>query len=573
MMNFSKLLLLCLSLFHSTLGATEIIFEIKGVDGDAHTNVEDYLLGLELPKNAKNEGYLSEVKKSAQAALTVFGYYQPKIVIAVSDMSTTEQSEQRVILDIVTGPQTVIVESDIRILGEGKTFIHFTELLENFTLRKGDILLHTNYESAKSSFKSVARRYGYFDSKFVKSRVEVSSAKNSASVSLWFDSGPRYLFGDFIFESALSAHEIVTDMRNFEIGDPFDTKQLGELNANLSQTGYFKSISLLPDFSKKEGLNIPLNIVASMQPEDSFNIGLGVSSDEGLRGTFGWKRPWLNDAGHSIEGALVASIPKQEASLTYKMPLEDPLNNYISLQSGYQMENQNDTDTTLYINSITRHWRFDNQWHRNIFLRHEHESGSQGQQQFSTTLFIPGISFSRTRFRGGVNATWGDKIITLFETSSQWWFSSENLVKIYGQYKIIRTYSGHQFIGMAEVGIIKTDSIYNVPSSMRFFTGGDRSIRGFDYESVAPEDNDNYLIGGKYLTVMSTEYRYPLAKNWKLAFFADAGTATDDFSEDFSSSVGTGIVWASPVGPIRFYVAKPVTNKINSFAIHFMIGP
>ena len=376
-----------------------------------------------------------------------------------------------------------------------------------------------------------------------------------------------------VFDTDIVAKENIISLRNFDKGDPFDTKILSTLNADLSETGYFKSITILPDFSKKDDLLVPLNVIATMQPQDSFNAGFGYSTDEGFRGKFRWSRPWVNQAGHSIEGNVVASLPKQEASLTYKIPLEDPLYNYLSLQSGYKMVNQNDTDTTQFVTGINRHWRFSNQWERTVFLRYEHEQGLQGQQEFSTSLIIPGFTFSRTRSQGGINATWGDKLLTSFEISNEWWLSSDDLIKMYGQGKIIRTYSGHQFIASAELGAILTDSIYNVPSSMRFFAGGDQSVRGFDYESIAPEDDDGFLLGGKFLTVASAEYRFPITESWKLALFYDVGTATDDFSEVLSSSIGTGIVWASPVGPIRLYVAKPITNEVNSYGIHFMIGP
>lgn len=511
--------------------------------------------------------------KSTQAALSVFGYYQTQVTLSASAKEKGDDTAQTVTIDIIAGPKTFIRHSDIKLLGDGKDATDFTKLLPKFTLSADDPLLHSNYESAKSSLKSVARRLGYFDSKFVKSQVEVISAQNSASVTLWFDTGPRYLFGDFVFQSELPAQKFVSSLRNFEIDSPFDTNKLGELNKDLSATGYFKSITILPDFSKKQGLVVPLNVVGTMKPENSFSAGLGYSTDEGVRGTFGWKHPWVNNAGHSIEGTVLGSMTKQEVALTYKIPLADPVYDYLSLQTGYKMLDQNDTDTKLYVTSINRHWRFTNLWRRTIFVRYEHEQGIQGQQDFSTKLIIPGISFSRTRSRGGVNTTWGDKLIASLEVSNEWWLSSDDLVKIYGQAKYIRTYSGHQFVGMVELGAITTDSIYNVPSSMRFFTGGDQSIRGFDYESIAPEDSDDYLVGGKYLTVASLEYRYPILETWKMAVFADAGTVTDDFSEDISSSVGGGVVWASPVGPIRLYVAKPITNKINSFAIHFMIGP
>ena len=151
--------------------------------------------------------------------------------------------------------------------------------------------------------------------------------------------------------------------------------------------------------------------------------------------------------------------------------------------------------------------------------------------------------------------------------------STDDVVKVYAQAKIIRTYNEHQFVASAEAGAIFADSITNVPSSMRFFTGGDQSIRGYDFEEVAPRDSLNDLIGGKYLATTSLEYRYPITQNWKFAVFSDVGTATDDFSEELSMSTGAGVVWASPVGPIRFYVAKPLTDTDDSYKIHLMIGP
>jgi len=571
MKKFTRLLFSLLALCYSVASIADIKFKIDGIDSDTEKNVSSYLDALDMPKNVNDDDYLLEVKKSAQKALTVFGYYQPQVVVSVTKAANSKKDI--VTLTITPGPVTKITFSEIEIVGDGKNFKAFTDLLDAFSLNVGDPLLHENYEAAKNSLKSVARRYGYFDSVFEKSRVDVTSLKNSASVYLVFNTGPRYLFGDLVFDSPIVAQENILSLKNYTVGDPFDTRILGELNADLSETGYFKTISILPSFNEKEGLQVPLNVLATMQPEDSFNAGFGYSTDEGIRGKFRWSRPWVNQAGHSVEGNVVASLPKQEASLTYKIPLEDPLYNYLSLQTGYKMVNQNDTDTTQFVTGLNRHWRLSDRWERTLFIRYEHEQGLQGQEDFSTSLIIPGFSFSRTRSKGGINATWGDRIMASFEISNEWWLSSDDLVKVYGQTKLLRTYAGHQFIGSIELGAIQTDSIYNVPSSMRFFTGGDQSIRGFAYESIAPEDDDGYLLGGKYLAVASFEYRFPILDNWKIAVFTDIGTATDDFSEVLSSSVGTGVVWASPVGPVRLYIAKPITNELNDFAIHFMIGP
>jgi translocation and assembly module TamA len=564
-----KLLGILLSLFHTTNSYAEIKYSINGIDSDARDNVEIYLQALDVPKQADNKDYLSEVKKSAKSALSVFGYYQPVIDITVGGEPPTQTVD--LIIDI--GPQTLITSSQVTLLGEGKDDPLFIGLLESFSLSEGAVLKHVNYESAKSSLKSLARRYGYFDAKFLTSSVEVESLNNSATVLMIFDTGPRYQFGELTFPEELEVDKFVVSLKNFNAGDPYDARKLSEFNADLSQTGFFKSITILPEFANKQGLQIPLQVLSAMHPQDSFTSGLGYSTDEGIRGKFGWTRPWINQYGHSVEANIVASIPEQEASLTYKIPLEDPLYNYMSLQYGYKMYDQNDTDTTQYIIGANRYWRLENDWIRSIFIRYDHETGTQGQQEFRNALIIPGISYSRTRSRGGINPTWGDQLLGSFELSNEWWLSSDDVVKVYGQSKILRTYNGHQFVASAELGAIQVDSIYSVPSSMRFFTGGDQSVRGFDYESIAPEDDDGFLIGGKFLTVGSLEYRFPVTDKWKIAVFTDVGTATDDFSETLSSSAGAGVVWASPVGPIRFYVAKPITNEINSFAIHFMIGP
>jgi len=562
---------ICCTLSCASLNiAAAVSYEVKGTNNEkAIANLNVYLSGLSAPDNVDNETYLNEVVITAKESLIALGFYQSQITSSVSG----EENKQTVTLDVDLGTRTTITEVDLKLTGEALNDRNFQQLLLDFPLKEGQYLDHGEYESAKSRFKSLAQRYGYFDAAYTKSSVEVTQKDNTAVIHLWFESGIRYQFGELIFDLDTPAEKYIRSLLNFQVNDPFDTNVLNAYNQELNQTGYFKSISLLPNMDKKQDRSIPLHVITYMNPEDSFTAGLGFSTDEGVRGTFGWKHPWVNQYGHSIEASLTASDPKQEASIVYKMPIDDPLYNYYSIQSGYKMLDQNDTDTKQYVVSFNRHWRLDNDWLRTIYLRYDNESGLQGQQEFSTALVLPGISFSRTRSRGGINIDWGDKQMVFFEFAEDSLLSTDDVVKVYGQTKLIRTYAGHQFVASAEVGAILSESIYDVPSSMRFFTGGDQSIRGYDYEEIAPEDSDGYLVGGSYLATASLEYRFPLTDSWKFAVFSDIGTATDDFSEELSKSVGAGVVWASPVGPIRFYVAAPLTDTDDSYKIHFMIGP
>lgn len=570
MKNFYRFCFFCLLTGFSFNVTAVVNFEVKGIeDSKAIANLKVFLNGLSVPEHADNETYLNEVIKVSKESLIALGYYQAKATTSV----TGDDKKQTVTVDIKLGTRTSIVTLDLRLTGEALTDRNFQKLLLNFPIKEGQFLDHGVYESAKSSFRSLAQRYGYFDARYKKSSVEVTQKDNSAVIHLWFDSGIRYQFGELIFDTETPADQFISSLLNFNVSDPFDIGLLNEFNQDLNETGYFKSITILPEMKKKNGRQIPLHVITYMQPEDSFNAGIGFSTDEGVRGKFRWTRPWINQYGHSFETNITASVPKQEASATYKIPLEDPLYNFFSIQGGYKVLDQNDTDTQQYVVGFNRHWRLDNDWLRTIYIRFDNESGTQGEQEFSTALILPGISFSRVRSKGGINIDWGDKQLVYFEFANESLLSTDDVVKIYGQSKIIRTYSGHQFVASAEAGAILSDSIYNVPSSMRFFTGGDQSIRGYDYEEIAPRDSSDDLIGGSYLATASVEYRFPIAQKWKIAAFTDLGTATDDFSEDLSIGTGLGVVWASPVGPIRFYVAAPLTDTGDDFKIHLMIGP
>ncbi|PKH03118.1 outer membrane protein assembly factor [Psychromonas sp. MB-3u-54] len=573
-MKIYKILFLLLALLvHGSLHA-DVIFSIKGMDNkDVKENIVVFLKALSQPQNANSQSYLQQVQSSTRQAVTALGYYQTNLDINV----TGETGKQTITLLVDLGVATRISGLNLKLLGEGSSNPDFLKIVKNFPLKKNDVLHHGKYEQGKSKLKNMAQQRGYFDAKFVQASVEVISKNNSATVNISFDTGIRYQFGELFFSPEdLPAKKFVSSLQNFKTGDPYDSQTLMKFNTETNRTGYFKNISIVPEIKKKQGRQIPLLVLAKMRPKDSFNAGLGVSTDEGIRGKFRWTRPWINQYGHSIVGNVVASVPQQEASLAYNIPISDPLNHYYSIKTGYKFVDDNDTNTQQYLFSVGRYKRLENNWLRNVFIRYDKESGVQGQQGFSTELIMPGVSFSRTRLRGGLHPTWGDTQQYEVAVAHKDLFSSSDLLKLYGKAKFLRSYNQQQFFSTTEVGALYTDSIYNVPASMRFFAGGDQSIRGYSYESISPEDDDGYLIGGKYLAVQSLEYRFPVAANWKLATFIDAGTATSTFSEPISVGAGLGIVWSSPIGPVRFYVAAPVNNDnttLNKWMIHFMIGP
>jgi translocation and assembly module TamA len=118
-----------------------------------------------------------------------------------------------------------------------------------------------------------------------------------------------------------------------------------------------------------------------------------------------------------------------------------------------------------------------------------------------------------------------------------------------------------------------THDFYTVPLSKRFYTGGDQTVRGYRYNSLAPEDENGELIGGQFLNVFSVEYRYALTQEWRLATFADTGRTYISSHDPFHSGAGLGLRWILPIGEISFDIAKPVTGEDKSSPrLHVYMG-
>ena len=123
------------------------------------------------------------------------------------------------------------------------------------------------------------------------------------------------------------------------------------------------------------------------------------------------------------------------------------------------------------------------------------------------------------------------------------------------------------------IGTVLVDDFARLPASQRFFTGGDRSVRGFAFETLGPTDADGDNVGGKHLLTGSVEVEWPVVGDWSGAWFVDAGNALDSFSDPLEVSGGVGVRWRSPVGPVRVDLAKPFTEGGKGFRFHLNIGP
>src|SRR5262249_11102981 len=130
-----------------------------------------------------------------------------------------------------------------------------------------------------------------------------------------------------------------------------------------------------------------------------------------------------------------------------------------------------------------------------------------------------------------------------------------------------------RFIVRGELGATAEQSFDELPPSVRFFAGGDNSVRGYDFESLGPVDDTGKVIGGESLATMSFEYEHSVRAKWSMALFADSGNAFERHAFDAKTGAGFGARWQSPLGPIRIDLAHPFDDPDTSWRLHITLGP
>ncbi|OUS73201.1 hypothetical protein B5G52_05735 [Pseudoalteromonas sp. A601] len=543
-------------------------YEINGLSGDLEKNVELYLKQLEGEKVTRT--VLSHAKKQVASSLKALGYYKPEIKLDYISQS------QELVATIERGPVTRIADIRVNVHGAGKNDTQLMDVVNKINLKQGDILNHSHYDAARKKIESQLLELGYFDVKWEAHQLAISLKLNSAEVILTFDTGTRYQFGELILGNESPAEKYIRSLAKFKQGEPYQATTVSEYNLSLSTTPYFNSVRVYADIANRANQQVPINIDVLHKPENSFEVGGGFDTDLGPKVRFKWSKPWITENGHYLESNLNVSERQQDISLGYTIPVDDPNDDLWRYSVGYKLEDEltDDIYSKIFTAQLQRQWLTENDWVRTAFIRRDYETYRLGDDEQSSKMLMPGISYAKKDTKGGTTPYWGEQWLVSAEFGLEDAFSTTNIVRVQLQNAWLRTYMDKHLVFLkANVGAMLVDDINNVPLSLRFYAGGDQSVRGFAYESISPKDDEGRLIGGKYLLSGTVEYNYQFAQSWRLALFVDSGTATNDFSDRVEVGAGFGFRYLTPVGPVRVDHAWGLTKESKSTRLSITIGP
>jgi translocation and assembly module TamA len=572
------LLILFSGLAHA-VNERPLLVQISGVTGEQLANVqlvlEIYSYNGQRMNSAARLRYLHRAAEAQiKQALQPFGYYKVKVL---SDLrETASQWEARYQIEL--GPPIKVNSVELSVTGPGKHDAAFERVMSSSQLKQGSVLDQQAYEALKKELQFIAAQRGYFDGQLRKNEIRVDLKQYQASVLLHFDTGQRYQLGAVSFqdEQHWLDSSLLQRYVGFEPGDYYLAEELQLLQAALSDSEYYQQVEITASPDTAEEYVIPITVSLTPNKARKYIYGLGYGTDTGIRAKTGITGRRINRKGHHYSAEALVSEIQYGIAGEYIIPGKDPRIDAWGLRANYLDEHSDTRNYQAY--SLGSYFKYrDGFWLKTYALDYRIERFKLIDETPVSSLLMPSVEWTRTfpiALQQRVNAKRGGHLRLFLRGGHESLLSDTTFIQPQLSAKWIRSFNnGTRAIVRSSVGSTWVTDFSALPTSLRFFAGGDRSVRGYQYAVIGPGDEEGEVSGGKHLLEASFEYEIPLKNKWSLALFTDVGDAFND-KPDYKTGVGVGLHWLSPIGPVRFDFGHGLRQPVgNRLLLHLSIGP
>lgn len=568
-----------------SLAHAGIVLNVDGVDENLKNAV---VASVELSQYAKRDVTAAQVRRlyekapdEVRAALRPYGYYEGT---ATGDLKQVGNDWQ-VTLHVVPGTPVRITAVNVSVDEDAQKVPGVRRAVRGVEKLKDQPMNDGAYDGARDAVSGALTATGYLDAKLVTHAVEVNRAEHSATVNLKWEAGKRYRYGHVVFKNSQFRDGFLDRYVPFKSGDYFSQSQLLELQQALNGADYFAVVNVIPDTDNAKDGTIDISVELAPAKRTIYTGGpfFGTDTGPGLRG--GIEKRWINDRGHKWKNELVVATRLKTISTLYQIPMPGPNQRSFNFGANYRDANTvtSKSRTLQLVANETRLWHG---WTRTLGVsalsgtftvgkRGGEGDNAEGLEHGRSTLLYPEVTLSRKK---GDNPTFvrsGWSLTLTGRSTVGGLLSDASFSQVIGDAKWIQSFWGrNRLILRGTAGKIWTSDFSALPPQLRFFAGGDRSVRGYDFESIGPRNAYDRVIGGEGLLVGSTEVEHYFTRNWGMAAFVDAGNAFTGTDYNPRIGAGLGVRWLSPVGMIRADVGVPVGDKNeHGIHLHVVIGP
>ncbi|MDT8440418.1 MAG: outer membrane protein assembly factor BamA [Desulfuromonadales bacterium] len=487
------------------------------------------------------------------------------------------------LINIEEGPQFKIgkIEAQGDLLQEKQSLVDLSRL------QSGDVFSRDELRQAVGRVSDLYadRGYAYVN---VAPLTRVNEEERTIDVMLDIEQGPQVSVERInITGNTKTRDKVIRREIKLIEGELYNASAMKRSKGRINNLGYFEAV----DITTSEGSApewVDINVNVKERPTGTFSIGAGFSSVEGFVGQGSMTQE--NFLGRGLKMNLAASLGGE--STTYQVGLTDPYFLDTRWVLGFELY-KTEREWTDFSRKVTGGalkgghpigeysrlllvYRYDQ---KEIYDVEPFASRIIREQEGKSNISSLTTIFSRNTTDDRLDPSRGGVLELSWEYAGLG--GDEKFSKYVLDYRHFwPVFLGTVFSVHGNIGYAHETGGEEVPIDERFFLGGINSLRGFDSREVGPRDPlTGDFTGGDLAAYANIEYIFPILPDVGIkgvAFF-DIGNAWDsDVSsfDDWRYSVGAGIRWRSPLGPLRLewgYNLDPEPWEPDS-RFEFMIG-
>lgn len=428
----------------------------------------------------------------------------------------------------------------------------------------------------------------------------VVTGNNEAKVIYTIDPGRRaYVRHVNISGNSKTQDEVIRrEVRQYEAAW-FDSEAVKLSRDRIDRLGFFDSVTVDPKPVPGTRDQVDLEVVVKERPTGSINLGAGFSTSDGVILSAGFAQNNIFGTGKSVS----AEVNTSDSTRTYALSLTEPYITPEGISRSIDLYDRRvDMDELDLANDLeyeTRgaavSWGIPFTEYDRVFLGAKFENtivdaGSRAPRRYkqyvddfgdSPKAVAATIGWLRDSRDNALAPTRG----TYQRLSGEVTLPVMDLRYYRASYQLQHYWPVTRDLTLAfngEVGYGDSWGGKEYPFFKNFYAGGIGSVRGYENSSLGPKDNsyggEGDSAGGNASLNFSVEMLMPLpgadrTLRW-FTFFDGGWVWGDSYGEngrvedkmgislsDLRYSVGVGVAWISPLGPLKFSIAAPINDK------------
>jgi translocation and assembly module TamA len=521
------------------------------------------------------------------------GYFSAKAQVSVDvDPVAADRADApvpQVHLRVDTGPQATIGRVTLELQGELSELADQGQpeasavrsgVNQQWPLTQGAAFSGNAWDRAKNGVLAQLRAAGYVAATWIGTAAEVDAEANRVRLVVVADSGPLYRAGRLEVSGVVHQDtQNVRDLAGFKPGDALTELRLQEYQERIGKTGLFDqaTISIEPDPAQASQATV--FVAVRETPLQSATSGVGVSATTGPRVSFEHINRRVFGFAATSRAKVELGRDKQAWDLELSSHADQDLRRWIVGAS----EDRLLTSLDMVLSQRLRLGRSQEKpsLERLNFGEFERaQECARDANKFVDCATLRAVSLNThstwRRVDSVLLPTVGTTIATQVGIGRADGSASATgaFARLYTRAVAYVPLGSWYTQGRVELGKVFTPAGVQVPDSQRFRAGGDNSVRGYAWRTLAPVTADGATTGGRLLFTGSLEAAHPLLASqpafWG-AVFIDAGRAADQLSELSPAwGYGLGLRWRSPVGPLSLDWAWG--QEVHRGRLHLNVG-